>query len=106
IDPAAIDLVAGLLSRDPSAVMATVATPIREAKLLEDPACVKVVMGQGGTAVYFSRAPVPYAREGVSPALLGAEPPLYWQHVGLYAYRRDFLLWFASQPPGQLEQVE
>ena len=37
---------------------------------------------------------------------LNAEPPIFWHHIGLYAYRREFLTWFASQPPSQLEQLE
>lgn len=106
IDPGAIDLVVELLESDPEAVMATVATPIRDEKLLDDPACVKVVMGEGGAAVYFSRAGVPHVRGGVTEADLLAEPPHFWHHIGLYAYRREFLLWFASQPPGRLEQLE
>jgi 3-deoxy-manno-octulosonate cytidylyltransferase (CMP-KDO synthetase) len=106
IDPAAIDLVAQLLNDHPHAVMATVATPIRRAELMDDPACVKVVIGDRRIAIYFSRSAVPHVRGGATEAHLQADPPLFWQHVGLYAYRRDFLLWFASQPPGRLEQVE
>lgn len=106
IDPAAIDLVVTLLEQFPEAAMATVACPLREASQLSDPSCVKVVMGGVQRAIYFSRAAVPHAREGVSDALLAAEPPHYWHHLGLYAYRREFLLWFASQPPGRLEQLE
>lgn len=106
IDPAAIDLVAGLLQNDPQAAMATVATPIRDASRLSDPSCVKVVIGRDGRALYFSRAAVPHVRDGVTPSVLAAEPPLFWHHVGLYAYRREFLQWFAAEPPGQLEQAE
>lgn len=106
IDPAAIDLVAGLLQKHPEAAMATVATPIRHASRLSDPGCVKVVIGRDGRALYFSRAAVPHVRDGITPAVLAAEPPLFWHHVGLYAYRREFLQWFAAEPPGQLEQVE
>lgn len=106
IDPAAIDLVAGLLQQYPGAAMATVATPIRHASRLSDPGCVKVVMGGDARAIYFSRAAVPHVRDGISPAVLMTEPPLFWHHVGLYAYRRDFLNWFAAQPPGSLEQAE
>jgi 3-deoxy-manno-octulosonate cytidylyltransferase (CMP-KDO synthetase) len=106
IDPAAIDLVVELLRANPDASMATVATPIRDARLLDDPACVKVVMGANHGAVYFSRSAVPHVRGGVTAVELGAEPPYFWHHIGLYAYRREFLLWFASQPAGRLEQVE
>ncbi|WP_203329098.1 3-deoxy-manno-octulosonate cytidylyltransferase [Candidatus Laterigemmans baculatus] len=106
IDPAAIDLVAGLLQKYPAAMMATVATPIRDPQRLEDPGCVKVVIGADHQALYFSRAAVPHVRGGVSALELDAEPPLFWHHLGLYAYRREFLQWFAAQPPGRLEQAE
>jgi 3-deoxy-manno-octulosonate cytidylyltransferase (CMP-KDO synthetase) len=106
IDPKAIDLVAQTLLDHPEADMATVAKPIRDPDLLTNPNCVKVVVGNDRKAVYFSRACVPYARDGVSPSLLHQEPPMYWHHVGLYAYRRDFLLWFARQSPSLLESVE
>lgn len=106
IDPAAIDLVAGLLQKYPDAMMATVATPIRDSRRLEDPSCVKVVIGANHQALYFSRAAIPYVRGGVTALELDAEPPLFWHHIGLYAYRREFLAWFAAQPPGSLEQAE
>lgn len=107
IDPAAIDRVAQLLIEHPEADMATVARPIRDAETLLNPNCVKVVLGDDARAIYFSRAAVPYARDGVTPSLLQADPPLYWHHIGLYAYRRDFLLWFAKQQPvASLEAVE
>ena len=106
IDPAAIDLVAGLLQRHPDAAMATVATPIRDEARLADPGCVKVVIGAEDRAIYFSRAAVPHVRGGVTPVLLATEPPVFWHHIGLYAYRREFLAWFAQQPPGRLEEAE
>ncbi|MGI9472686.1 MAG: 3-deoxy-manno-octulosonate cytidylyltransferase [Rubripirellula sp.] len=109
IDPAAIDLVAKTLLDDPLADMSTIGTPIRNPEQLHDPACVKIVLGSGtekGRAIYFSRAAVPFAREGFEPSRLAAEPPMFWHHVGLYAYRRDFLQWFAAQAPSPLEQIE
>ena len=112
IDPQAIDAVAGAIVADASADIATAGTPIREAAALADPNVVKIVMasepgGQGeGRAVYFSRASVPHDREGITPENLIAEPPIYWHHVGLYAYRREFLHWFARQSPGRLESIE
>ncbi|GAA5506608.1 3-deoxy-manno-octulosonate cytidylyltransferase [Novipirellula caenicola] len=59
-----------------------------------------------GTAIYFSREAVPHCRSGITPETLAMEPPLFWHHVGLYAYRRDFLDWFSKQPPSPLEQSE
>ncbi len=135
IDPAAIDAVAETLAADPQADMATAGTPIRSAEALHDPAIVKIVMadfsptgghqtevrtgpqtaakaGQGGLAagqgraVYFSRACVPHRRGGDPAELLTQTPPIYWHHLGLYAYRRDFLSWFAGSPPSVLEETE
>ncbi len=115
IDPNVIDLVASLLILDPLAEMATAGTPIRDLSSLQDPSCVKIVMaresaqdgGAGkGRAVYFSRAAVPFVREGVTQGHLDAEPPLFWHHIGLYAYRRKFLRWFAAAQPSMLEQAE
>ena len=106
IDPAAIDLVAATLVANPWAAIATVVRPIRDVATLENPNCVKAVIGSEGRAIYFSRASVPYVRDGTSESMLGAEPPLFWHHLGLYAYRRDFLDWFSSQRVGKLERVE
>jgi 3-deoxy-manno-octulosonate cytidylyltransferase (CMP-KDO synthetase) len=111
IEPAVIDLVASTLINDASADMATAGTPIRDPQILHDPSCVKIVMAQEGAAgqgraVYFSRAAVPHSRSGVNELQLQAEPPIYWHHIGLYAYRREFLDWFAAQPPSLLEQTE
>jgi 3-deoxy-manno-octulosonate cytidylyltransferase (CMP-KDO synthetase) len=100
-----IDLAIELLERQPDAVMSTLATPIRSRRQLEDPACVKVVFDHRQRALYFSRSPIPRAREW-DEALLLAEPPHFYQHVGLYAYRRDFLLKLAGMPPSSLERVE
>jgi 3-deoxy-manno-octulosonate cytidylyltransferase (CMP-KDO synthetase) len=109
ISPEAIDRAIELLERDLDAVMATIISPIRERTKLHDPSCVKVVYlpdeNGGGRAVYFSRAPVPYAREW-NDDLLKAEPPHFYCHVGLYAYRRDFLLQLSEMPPSPLEQIE
>ncbi|QDT08963.1 3-deoxy-manno-octulosonate cytidylyltransferase [Planctomycetes bacterium K23_9] len=112
ISPAAIDLVAQALIDAPQADMSTVGTPIRNPALLDDPSVVKIVLalnknsaGQG-RAVYFSRSVVPHVRDGVTDEVLAAEPPIFWHHLGLYAYRREFLSWFAAQPPSQIEQSE
>jgi 3-deoxy-manno-octulosonate cytidylyltransferase (CMP-KDO synthetase) len=101
----AIDAAVALLEERPGAVMSTLATPIRERARLLDPACVKVVFDERGRALYFSRSPIPHARES-QDRLLEAEPPLFYQHIGLYAYRRAFLLSLANLPPSRLEQTE
>ena len=100
-----IDLAVRLLEENPAAVMSTLATPIRSRRQLEDPACVKVVFDGAGRALYFSRSPIPHARSW-DDSLLAAEPPCFFQHVGLYAYRRDFLLQLAELPQSPLEQLE
>jgi 3-deoxy-manno-octulosonate cytidylyltransferase (CMP-KDO synthetase) len=101
----AIDQVIALLARDPEAVMATLATPIRSRRQLDDPACVKVVFDSRGRALYFSRSPIPHARQW-DDRLLTAEPAAFHQHIGLYAYRRDFLLRLADIPRTPLERLE
>ena len=100
-----IDRVVALLEERPEAVMATLATPIRSRRQLDDPACVKVVFDTSGRALYFSRSPIPCARQW-DDALLTADPPHFFQHVGLYAYRREFLLQLAAMPQSSLEIVE
>jgi 3-deoxy-manno-octulosonate cytidylyltransferase (CMP-KDO synthetase) len=102
---ASIDLAIRLLQDNPAAVMSTLATPIRSRKQFQDPACVKVVFDSAGRALYFSRSPIPCPRQW-DDGLLEAEPPHFYQHVGLYAYRRDFLLKLAAMPPSQLENLE
>jgi 3-deoxy-manno-octulosonate cytidylyltransferase (CMP-KDO synthetase) len=100
-----IDLAVEMLQSHAEAVMSTLATPIRSRRQLDDPACVKVVFDGQGRALYFSRSPIPRAREW-DDALLAANPPHFYEHVGLYAYRREFLLKLAAMPPSSLEQVE
>ncbi|HEY4309693.1 MAG TPA: 3-deoxy-manno-octulosonate cytidylyltransferase [Pirellulales bacterium] len=100
-----VDLVVELLERDPRLQMSTLATPIRRREQLLDPACVKVVFDSHGRALYFSRYPIPFVREW-RDELLNENPPNFFQHVGLYAYRRDFLLQIAQMPPARIEQLE
>lgn len=105
ISATAIDLAIELLERDPSAVMATLATPIRCREKLHDPACVKVVFDHQQRALYFSRAPIPFPRDW-RDEFLTAVPAVFHQHIGLYVYRRDFLLRLADIPRAMIEQVE
>ncbi|MEI6241074.1 MAG: 3-deoxy-manno-octulosonate cytidylyltransferase [Planctomycetia bacterium] len=118
----AIDRAIDLLDRCPEAGVATLVTPLRSKDDLLDPAAVKAVLtpwrsdpasddAVGVTvpdawrAIYFSRAPVPAARDW-NDALLTATPPLYWQHVGLYAYRRSVLEEWNDLPESRLAVVE
>jgi 3-deoxy-manno-octulosonate cytidylyltransferase (CMP-KDO synthetase) len=105
IDPNAIDRLAALLLDNPEASMATLATPIRSREVLEDPACVKVVFDPTGRALYFSRSPIPHPREW-NDTMLTSTPATFHQHIGIYAYRRDLLMRFASLPVGRTEQIE
>jgi 3-deoxy-manno-octulosonate cytidylyltransferase (CMP-KDO synthetase) len=101
----ALDRVVALLEGDPEAPMATLATPIRDEAIYRDPACVKVVRSARGRALYFSRSPIPCHRDGLSdPA--SSPRPIAHLHLGLYAYRREFLLTIGSLPPSPLEAAE
>jgi 3-deoxy-manno-octulosonate cytidylyltransferase (CMP-KDO synthetase) len=110
IDAMAIDRLIECLRENPTASMATLATPIHDRSLVNDPACVKVVFDASGRALYFSRCPIPYLCEdsavAVSKRLRGAEGLQYHQHIGIYAYRRELLLRLAELPPSPLEQAE
>jgi 3-deoxy-manno-octulosonate cytidylyltransferase (CMP-KDO synthetase) len=103
IDPAALDLLIELLQKRPDADMATLAAPLHSEEQYRSPHCVKVVC-EAGRALYFSRSPIPFVRDGKPD--FAARPARFLQHIGLYAYRRDFLLRLASQPPSPLEQFE
>ncbi|MEO5339770.1 MAG: 3-deoxy-manno-octulosonate cytidylyltransferase [Magnetococcus sp. MYC-9] len=107
LEPHLIDRVAAPLRQDPALEMATVAHPLRDERESRDPNVVKVVCDRRGLALYFSRSPIPFDRE--APATVadgqGLAMPLL-RHVGLYAYRADFLQTFARLPPTELEQRE
>jgi 3-deoxy-manno-octulosonate cytidylyltransferase (CMP-KDO synthetase) len=97
IDPDVIDRLAQDLMDHEDLDMATVATPLRKDEY-EDPSAVKVVVNQKGEALYFSRSLIPFPRHEFSV------PPL--KHVGIYAYRRDFLLAYAKMEQTPLEKTE
>jgi 3-deoxy-manno-octulosonate cytidylyltransferase (CMP-KDO synthetase) len=97
IDPGAIDAAALALLDDPDAPMATLKKRIHDPELITNPNAVKVVTDRNQNAIYFSRSPIPYDR--------GSEAE-YFLHVGLYVYRRDFLLGYSQLPIGPLEQAE
>lgn len=105
MDPQLLDNLFDDLAASPTASMATLATPIRDDVTLNDPSCVKVVCDAQGAALYFSRSAIPFVREW-DPALLEADPPLFLQHLGVYAFRRETLLDFAAAPAGRWEQLE
>ncbi len=103
-DPAGLDLLADLLASDPAADVATFAAPIRDRETYLSPNCVKVVCDDRGRALYFSRSPIPFVRDG-SPDF-ATDPPRFLLHLGVYAYRRETLLRLAASPPHRLEQSE
>lgn len=87
--------------------MSTVATPITSPDVVRDPNCVKVVTDVRGRALYFSRSPIPFSRDQpIESYFRDGEPSPWLLHVGLYAYRRDFLLQLTTMPPSPLEQME
>lgn len=112
MSPDNIDHLVELLEKNPAAGMATLATPLRSTEQLHNPACVKVVFDNHGRAMYFSRSPIPFVRDaeperaGASSPAVFNDPPLFYQHLGIYAYRRKTLLEVASLPPSTLEQAE
>ncbi len=108
MSPDNIDRVIELLDENPSAGMATLATPLPAPELLTNPACVKVVFDHQGRALYFSRSPIPHVRDAPADGDSAPfnDPPLFFQHLGIYAYRRQTLLEVAALPPSSLEQAE
>jgi 3-deoxy-manno-octulosonate cytidylyltransferase (CMP-KDO synthetase) len=104
IDPAALDLLPELFERDAESVVATLAIPLATDEAYYDPNCVKLVCDGRGRALYFSRSPIPHVRDGRPD--FAARPPRFLQHLGVYAYRRDFLLELAAQRPAPLEVLE
>lgn len=107
IDPALVAQVAQALADDSVAAMATAGYPITESKDLFNPALVKVVTDKHGRALFFSRAPIPWHREGFATSR-DILPPGYapWRHVGIYAYRVGFLRRFGRLVPAPIEQWE
>ncbi len=99
LDPHCISAVIDRLRADPVAVMATVAHPLRDRERWLNPTVVKCVIDGRGRALYFSRSPIPHSHgEGVPAQAL--------QHVGLYAYRREFLLRYGAMPQSPLQIQE
>ncbi|HEX5226297.1 MAG TPA: 3-deoxy-manno-octulosonate cytidylyltransferase [Bryobacteraceae bacterium] len=97
IDPASIDAAALALLDDPDVPMSTLMKAIEDPRDVADPNVVKVVTNLSGDAIYFSRSPIPFVREGAG---------VHYKHLGLYVYRRDFLLAYSGLPVGPLERME
>jgi 3-deoxy-manno-octulosonate cytidylyltransferase (CMP-KDO synthetase) len=115
IEPSAIDAALAPFAEDPTLVMSTLRCPIATLDELFDINITKVVTDVQDVALYFSKAPLPYHRDGWGPItsmvprlrLAGGRPPVVgWRHIGLYVYRRTFLLDFARLPQTPLERLE
>lgn len=105
IDPAHIDMAASLLLEDPRADISTLAAPVATLAEYQDPNAVKAVVGADGFALYFSRASVPFIRDGANDDTDFSALGVY-RHIGLYAYRKEALLSFAGAGEGRLERIE
>ncbi len=101
IEGALLDLLVEPFEQDPGVEMVTLGRPLTE-EGLRSPNVVKIVRNAKGDALYFSRFPIPYSRESSEgKTITGA-----LQHIGIYAYRRNFLERFCAQPPTDLERME
>jgi len=100
VRPEMIDAAVQALLDNPTVPMSTLSSPIRADDETADPNVVKVVTDLSGRALYFSRAPIPAVRD------LEGSAPVCRKHIGLYVYRREFLIDYAQWPPTPLEQLE
>lgn len=98
IEPAIIDELAAAFDDDPDLQMATVKSPMTNPEDIKNPNNVKVVTDKNGYALYFSRSVLPYPRENTGVTV--------YKHIGIYAYKRDFLLNYAKMEPTSLETTE
>jgi 3-deoxy-manno-octulosonate cytidylyltransferase (CMP-KDO synthetase) len=98
IDPDAIDAAILPIAHDPDILMATLKKKIADPSEITNPNVVKVVTDHAGDAIYFSRCPIPFDRDGVGGVC--------YKHIGLYIYQRDFLLNYSALRIGPLEQAE
>lgn len=101
--PALAAAVAARLADDPTAAIATACHPIADVAEFQNPNAVKVVLDAADRALYFSRAPIPYPRDGEPTEPLAR---IAYRHIGLYAYRTRFVREFAALPPCVLERRE
>jgi len=105
--PEFLQQLARALAEKPRLEMATVCVPINSLEEIFDPNIVKAVLDQAGNALYFSRAPVPWDRNsfGVEPKIASNTSP-YYRHLGLYAFRNQFLQQFVGWQPAPIEKIE
>ncbi len=96
--PELISQLSGVLTRDPGVVMVTPVKRLNDPAAAANPNTVKVVFDRAGRALYFSRSPLPFWRDG--------DTPFFYRHIGIYAYRVQFLKEFVHLPPGRWEEAE
>jgi 3-deoxy-manno-octulosonate cytidylyltransferase (CMP-KDO synthetase) len=101
IHPTMIDAVARALLDDSSISMATIMKNIEDERVINDPNVVKVVIDKNNFALYFSRSPIPFHAKDSEIRL-----PVYFKHIGLYGYTKDFLFTYKNLPVSYLERVE
>ena len=107
IPPALIEFTAQTLIDAPQAGMATLGCPITTEQEVRDPNCVKLVADATGRAMYFSRAAIPFARDGFDANLFANSPRAPWlRHIGMYAYRVNTLKQLSQLPVAQVEDLE
>lgn len=107
LPPALVGQVASLLEKHADADIATLSTPVASLHEFLDPNVVKVVAGRDGVALYFSRAPIPWHRDGAAQGLMSQGSfPGAQRHLGIYAYRVDALRRVTALPPSDLELTE
>ncbi len=101
LPPETIDRAVAPLAADPGIDIGTACVPLLDPRSAEDPNIVKVVRSAGGRALYFSRAPIPFRRDGEE-----SEGTAFLKHIGIYCYRRDALRRFSALPVSPLERIE
>ncbi len=106
IDPRMIDQAVNAVRRNPGVVMGTLKTPIASVEEFLNPNVVKVVTDRQGFALYFSRAPIPHPRDLADDLEANFPRIEAFKHIGLYVYRKDFLLTYPRLSPTPLEQLE
>ena len=106
IDPGLIDAVAALLEQRPQASMSTAAHPIASVEEFRNPNVVKTVLQSDGMALYFSRAPIPWWRDGFADGITALPQPAPLRHIGIYGYRAGFLRAFPRMAQAPVEACE
>jgi 3-deoxy-manno-octulosonate cytidylyltransferase (CMP-KDO synthetase) len=106
IEPSLIDAVAALLDERPDASMSTAAHAIADVGEFLNPNVVKAVLDASGMALYFSRAPIPWWRDGFATGVSQLPEPAPLRHIGIYGYRAGFLRLFPALPQAPVENCE